>query len=108
MNCGSRISLKYRPLHRGIALDGRIVLSYGTPPDPKGGSMQGEIINHDPVHVVEADLAREFEGRLAHDVIASLAEEEVASLDDSRVRSFVPILAWRRARDRAMSLVRGD
>jgi len=70
--------------------------------------MRGEIIDHDPVHFVEVELAREFEGELSHDVIVLLAQEEVAALDDARVRTFLPVLAWRHARDRANGLVRRD
>ena len=70
--------------------------------------MSVEIVERDPVHVVESDLATEFHGRLTHEVIVSLAREEVAALDSAVVRSFVPVLAWRRARQRAQRLLLAD
>jgi len=55
----------------------------------------------DPVQTVEHDLAEEFGDRLPGATLHVMAEEAVAELSDARVREFVPVLAWRRARSRA-------
>jgi hypothetical protein len=55
----------------------------------------------DPVVSVEHDLSAEFGDRLPGDALHTIAEEAVSELADARVREFVPVLAWRRARSRA-------
>ena len=61
--------------------------------------------DRDPVEVVVHDLQFEFEGRLPDEIIVSLAEEEVSAFETAKVRDFVPVMAWRRARVRARWLV---
>jgi hypothetical protein len=55
----------------------------------------------DPVETVEHDLTAEFGDRLPEEALHEMAREAVSELADARVREFVPILAWRRARSRA-------
>jgi hypothetical protein len=62
----------------------------------------------DPVEVVERDLLAEFEDLLPRGTIASIAIEEVRALDGATVRDFVPVVAWRHARRRAMLMVVND
>jgi hypothetical protein len=53
----------------------------------------------EPAEELQEWLAREFAGtvpRTAIDEAASLALKE---FEDARIRAFVPVLAWRRARD---------
>jgi hypothetical protein len=59
----------------------------------------------DPIATVEHDLAVEFGGRLPEATLHAMAEEAVSELSDARVRDFVPVLAWRRARSRARIVI---
>lgn len=61
----------------------------------------GGIGERDPVASVEHDLSVEFGDRLPSDALHAIAEDAVSELADARVREFVPVLAWRRARSRA-------
>lgn len=64
--------------------------------------MRGPAVNdRDPIAVVEHDLSVEFGNRLPGDTLHAIAEEAVSELAGARVRDYVPILAWRRARSRA-------
>lgn len=59
----------------------------------------------DPVRTVEHDLTVEFGDDLPEDTLHTIAQEAVRELADARVREFVPILAWRRARARARARI---
>lgn len=67
--------------------------------------MSVEIIQADPVIVIERELDEEFADELWDVTIKTLAEEEVARFENAHVRDFVPLLAGRRARDRAKKIV---
>jgi hypothetical protein len=49
-----------------------------------------------------ARLSDEFAGRVDPETIRRVVEEEAAFFHDTRVKDFVPILAWRRARARLL------
>jgi hypothetical protein len=53
---------------------------------------------------VEHDLSVEFDGILSRKTISSLASQEVGEFEQEKVREFIPILAWRRARFRARAM----
>jgi hypothetical protein len=59
---------------------------------------------HD-IELVEQDLRVEFGGRLPEGDLAVLAIEEVRALGPARVHDYVAILAWRRARRRAIAML---
>ena len=52
----------------------------------------------DPVGCVHRDLKREFGGSIPDTLLRSWAHEAVAEYRGARVREFVDVLAWRRAR----------
>ncbi|MGZ4133078.1 MAG: three-helix bundle dimerization domain-containing protein [Actinomycetota bacterium] len=57
------------------------------------------------IEIVEHDLLAEFEGMLPSRDLALLASEEVHAFDGAAVNDFIPILAWRRARRRALAII---
>jgi hypothetical protein len=59
--------------------------------------------HRDPAESVHRDLIREFGGSIPHALLRTWAHEAVEELRDARVREFVDVFAWRRARERARS-----
>jgi hypothetical protein len=53
-----------------------------------------------PSQYVFARLSEEFDGRVDPEIIRRVSDEEVAFFEGTRVKDFVPILAWRRAKAR--------
>ena len=53
---------------------------------------------HDPLLALRQQLAKEFEGIVPKDRIDAAAERAIGDFKGAPVRTFVPILAWRRAR----------
>jgi hypothetical protein len=62
----------------------------------------------DPVAVLRHELGEAFAGQLSDATIATLVEEEVAGFEKARIRDFVPLLAGRKARARAKSIIAVD
>jgi protein-tyrosine phosphatase-like protein/uncharacterized protein DUF3562 len=58
------------------------------------------------VDVLADDLTREFEPEIERDTVLRVVQDTFESLDDARIKSYVPILARRMARDRLRSLAR--
>jgi len=58
------------------------------------------------VHQLTDDLTREFEPNVPWDTIHEVVEDTFASLGGARIKSFVPILARRMARDRLRRMAR--
>lgn len=57
----------------------------------------------DPVLQMTEDLATEFEPEVPRDTVHRIVAESFESLADARVKSFVPVLAWRMSRDRLLA-----
>jgi hypothetical protein len=55
--------------------------------------------HHDPLPALRQQLAKEFEGVVPEDRIDQAAEQAIGDFKGAPVRAFVPILAWRRARE---------
>jgi hypothetical protein len=53
----------------------------------------------DPLPGVKKQLAQEYDG-LPHEKIDEVAKKALDELAEARVREFVPVIAWRRARER--------
>jgi hypothetical protein len=62
--------------------------------------MDGTDTRADPLPGVRRQLAAEYGETVPRDLIDLAAQEAVAELSDARIREFVPVLAWRRARAR--------
>ena len=54
---------------------------------------------------VEQMLGAEFQGRVLPGTIRQVAAEEVAAFASARVRTFIPIFAWRQARIRILAML---
>lgn len=54
---------------------------------------------------VEQMLGAEFQGRVLPSTIRQVAAEEVAAFASARVRTFIPIFAWRQARTRILAML---
>ena len=54
---------------------------------------------------VEQMLGAEFQGRVLPGTIRQVAAEEVAAFASARVRTFIPIFAWRQARTRILAML---
>jgi hypothetical protein len=54
---------------------------------------------------VEQMLGAEFQGRVLPGAIRQVAAEEVAAFASARVRTFIPIFAWRQARTRILAML---
>ena len=52
------------------------------------------------------DLAREFEPDVSRDTVHEVVEDTLESMGDARIKSYVPVLCRRLARDRLRSLAR--
>jgi len=63
--------------------------------DTKGGS---EPKTSDPLPGLRKQLAEEYGGAVPEETIDLVAEQTLRELDGARVREFVPVFAWRRAR----------
>jgi hypothetical protein len=64
--------------------------------------------HRDPAESVHRDLIREFGGSIPHGLLRTWAHEAVEELGDARVREFVDVFAWRRAREWARSSLAMD
>jgi hypothetical protein len=53
-----------------------------------------------PSQYVFARLSEEFDGLVDSETIRRISDEEVSFFEGTRVKDFVPILAWRRAKAR--------
>jgi hypothetical protein len=56
------------------------------------------------VDALTDDLTREFEPEISRDAVSRVVEDTFESLDEARIKSYVPILARRIARDTLRSL----
>jgi hypothetical protein len=65
-----------------------------TPP-----GVSGETIA-DPLPGLQEQLASEYGEIVPREMIDRAAEEALEELHEARIREFVPVFAWRRARDR--------
>jgi hypothetical protein len=63
------------------------------------------VLRTGPSQFVFSRLTEEFAGRVAPEMIRRVTNEEVAFFEGTRVKDFVPILAWRRAKARLVSQV---
>jgi len=54
---------------------------------------------------VEQMLGAEFQGLVLPSTIRQVAAEEVAAFASARVRTFIPIFAWRQARTRILAML---
>jgi hypothetical protein len=61
--------------------------------DPAGEAIQ------DPLPGLREQLASEYEGVIAGETIDRVAEQVLVEFEGARIRDFVPLLAWRRARE---------
>ena len=59
------------------------------------------------IHSVVGDLAIEFDTRVDEQEVRRAVEEAFGSYAESRIRTFVPILARRTARERLRARLRG-
>jgi len=57
------------------------------------------------VNAVERMLGAEFQGRVLPATIRQVVAEEVAAFASARVRTFIPIFAWRQARTRILAML---
>lgn len=60
--------------------------------DPEHG------IKREPLHELQEQLAREFVGVVPREAIDEAARGAFEEFEGARIRAFVPVLAWRRAR----------
>jgi hypothetical protein len=54
----------------------------------------------DPLPRLRSQLEEEYGGTVPPETIANVAEQTLRELQGARVREFVPVFAWRRARQR--------
>jgi hypothetical protein len=52
----------------------------------------------EPLRELQEQLAREFVGVVPREAIDEAAKGALQEFEGARIRSFVPVLAWRRAR----------
>jgi len=64
--------------------------------EPRQDSGHGS--NRDPLHELRDQLAREFVGVVPREAIDEAAKGALEEFEGARIRAFVPVLAWRRAR----------
>lgn len=53
----------------------------------------------EPLQELQEWLVREFAGTVPRPRIEAAANDAFREFEDARIRAFVPVLAWRRARD---------
>jgi hypothetical protein len=58
----------------------------------------GHGIKREPIRELQEQLAREFVGVVPREAIDEAAKGAFQEFEGSRIRAFVPVLAWRRAR----------
>jgi hypothetical protein len=54
---------------------------------------------HDPLPRLREQLAGEYEGMVPPETIDQVAERALEEFEGARIRDFVPVFAWRRARE---------
>jgi hypothetical protein len=65
---------------------------------PRGDRL-GETVR-DPLPGLREQLASEYGGTVPRERIDRVAQQALEELDGVRIREFVPVFAWRRARER--------
>ena len=65
-----------------------------------GSSESGQPAVADPLSGLRKQLIDAYGDQLPTEAIDRIAEESLVEFRDARVREFVPVLAWRRARQR--------
>jgi hypothetical protein len=60
-------------------------------------------IGRDEFEIVEHDLHAEFKEIVPRERLSAIAREELDAFRTARVRDFVPIFAWRQARERVLA-----
>lgn len=65
-----------------------------TDQDPGGQSVR------DPLPSLRRQLADEYGGDVPQETIEKVAEQSLGEFQGAKVRDFVPVFAWRRARQR--------
>ena len=67
--------------------------------DPRSSSPPDRA-TRDPLHALREQLEAEYGDTVPHAAIDEAATEALGELHDARIREFVPVFAWRRARMR--------
>jgi hypothetical protein len=58
----------------------------------------GHGTRREPLLELQEQLAREFVGVVPREAIDEVAKDALEEFEGARIRAFVPVLAWRRAR----------
>jgi hypothetical protein len=71
--------------------------------EDEGMPTRTDVKPRDEFEIVEHDLHAEFEEIVPREELSRIAREELDAFGSARVRDYVPILAWRQARNRVLA-----
>jgi hypothetical protein len=86
------------PVHRRHLTGGNIQMDVSGHVAVEHRRDTGHGIKREPLHELQEQLAREFVGVVPREAIDEAAKGAFEEFEGARIRAFVPVLAWRRAR----------